>query len=246
LRPDTGNPLALSSFRTPVPLPTQDPDADPTVSITFACSWLPYIRGALMGLTMQYTWPQGDPDAVLLAQQRAMTLISMFTECDFAVPFSCTYEWTLGAPRPPWDFTDETPYVPPAVGVFTPGIGFQASTSTRTGPDKTLRGIFIEYNFAATTLTGGHIIFDYFQGDITPDYVSLDVVYYNGSTIVFEDEVLSSVGLPPHNSRDFDFIPATCDRIVVQIITDFNASGVATGDATIGYFQIRGEGVPLC
>lgn len=120
MRPDTGPFLALSPFRFPVPLPIQDPDAAPTTTITISCSWLPYIRGALLALLMQYTWPQGDDAAVYLAQQRANTLIAMFTECAAPLfPVSCFYDYTISTAG--WALD------PSSFGVYTPAVGWQGT-----------------------------------------------------------------------------------------------------------------------
>ena len=90
MRPDTGPFLGFFPFRTPLPLPIQDPDSAPTKTVEVACTWLPYIRGALLTLTMQYAWPQDDPALVLQAQLQAMTLIAMFSECDSSdIPIAC-------------------------------------------------------------------------------------------------------------------------------------------------------------
>lgn len=115
-----GSELTAWNFRRPLPLPVQDPDGSPTVSVEIACSWLPYIRGALLALVLQYTWPQDDPAAVYLAQQRAMSLIAMFAECPDALPpIACDYDFTL---------TDGgwTPISPYSSGAYSSGVGWQS------------------------------------------------------------------------------------------------------------------------
>lgn len=96
MQPDVGNPVNLPSFPRPIPLPLVDPDSAPTISVAVSCAWLPYIRGALSQLVQQYTWPQDVPSEVLLAQQRAMTLIAMFEECGGGLPVACPYDFTTG------------------------------------------------------------------------------------------------------------------------------------------------------
>lgn len=67
----------VPSFPAPVQPPQVDPDADPLGTIRVNCSWLPYIIGACMQLTLQATW-KGTPDDIKLAQLRANNLLSLF------------------------------------------------------------------------------------------------------------------------------------------------------------------------
>lgn len=118
MRPDTGPFLTLSPFRTPVPLPVQDPDGEPSVSVTVACSWLPYIRGALMALTMQDTFPRTSDADTLLAQQRAMSLIALFVECEAPIPpIACPYDF--GSSDGGWTLVPSFPQ-----GSYSPGVGW--------------------------------------------------------------------------------------------------------------------------
>jgi len=94
MQPDTGSKVLYPSFASPLPPPVQDPDSGPTISVTVACSWLPYIRGALWQLTQQWAWPQDDPELVYLSQQRAESLIALFIECETPIPpIACSYSF---------------------------------------------------------------------------------------------------------------------------------------------------------
>ena len=75
----SGNPFAPSkgSFPVPVDAPTVDPDDGEQVTVCFSVDWLPFVVGSLQQLALQATWT-GDDTAVLLAQDRAQTLIAMF------------------------------------------------------------------------------------------------------------------------------------------------------------------------
>jgi hypothetical protein len=118
VRPDTGPFLGFFPFRTPLALPVQDSDGEPHVSIDIPCTWLPYVRGALLTLTMQYAWPQDDPVAVLLAQNRAMSLIAKFVECDDAIPpIACGYDFALSDAG--WN-----PISPYTSAQYSPGDGW--------------------------------------------------------------------------------------------------------------------------
>lgn len=118
MQPDTGSKVLYPSFNSPLPLPPQDPNGSPSKAFTIACSWLPYIRGALYQLTQQWSWPQDDPAALLLAQQQAMTLIAMFTECaDPLPPLACNYDFASS--NTGW--TAVSPYLS---GSWSPGNGW--------------------------------------------------------------------------------------------------------------------------
>lgn len=88
---------SVGSFRRPVPLITDEPDATPTVSVSIACSWLPYIRGSLQQLLLEATWATDDPAALLIQQQRVFKLIDLFQECSTTVlPFACPFDFSTG------------------------------------------------------------------------------------------------------------------------------------------------------
>jgi len=181
MRPDTGPFLALSPFRTPVPLPTQDPDGSPNIAVTIACSWLPYIRGALFALTMQYTWPQGDPDAVLLAQQRAMSLIALFVECSEPIPpISCNYDiadspdgWTITSPYDQGTYTGGQGYV----GTFV-------STASQ-------RALTIDHAFTSPSVVT-HVEFAYDSdqdGDGPNNFIGIFIDSGSGPVLMASDTV---------------------------------------------------------
>lgn len=69
-----------SSFETPAPLPTTDPDEGDLVCVSLARSWLPLVRGALLQLLQKATWDTTDPDDLNLAQSRADMLIDLFND----------------------------------------------------------------------------------------------------------------------------------------------------------------------
>lgn len=74
-------PPSVGSFQVPVEAPDSDPDDGDQVTICFAEAWLPFVLGALQQLTLQATW-SGDEATVLLAQSRAMLLLSMVGSAD--------------------------------------------------------------------------------------------------------------------------------------------------------------------
>lgn len=76
--PDSPFARPVSSFQTPVPLVTVDPDEEPDYQVCFRKEWLPYVIGSLQQLLLQTTWKTNDKDALNLVQARAQLLISMF------------------------------------------------------------------------------------------------------------------------------------------------------------------------
>jgi hypothetical protein len=76
--PDSPFAKPISSFETPVPLVTVDPDEEPDYQVCFRKEWVPYVVGALQQLLLQTTWKTDDKDALNLVQARAQLLISIF------------------------------------------------------------------------------------------------------------------------------------------------------------------------
>lgn len=88
LFPNSGFAVPVPSFPNPVIPPEVEPNQGPVATIEVSCEWLPYIRGALLQLTLQATW-DGDLATVNLAQDRANKLITMFggtNPCDCGIP----------------------------------------------------------------------------------------------------------------------------------------------------------------
>jgi len=118
MEPDTGSKVLYPSFNSPLPLPVQDPDGEPSISINIACSWLPYVRGALYQLTQQWSWPQESLADRALAQARAQTLIAMFEECETPIPpIYCGYNFQVSD-------TGWTPVTPYTTAAYSPGNGW--------------------------------------------------------------------------------------------------------------------------
>jgi len=113
---DPVNPFTFSPFAGKLDYPLLDPGEAPNTTVTIACEWLPYVRGALSTLTQQWSWKQDDPAQVLLAQQRAMTLIGMFTECSGLPPaLACNYNF----------FDSDSGWSPvSSIGTWVSGVGF--------------------------------------------------------------------------------------------------------------------------
>jgi len=173
----------LGSFRTPVPLPDKDPDASPTRTFTLNCEWLPYIRGALLQLILQYTWPQDDPAAVYLAQQRAMTLISMFDECATAdLPFACPYTFESG--QEGWFVIENDAFTSPLFGFYVAAEGFQNAVEVKNDDDSVWGYLYIDKVFSAENeLTKVDVTYDLSKGTFTTDVTGVILLIHAGTTV---------------------------------------------------------------
>jgi len=113
------------SFLRPVLPPPFEPGASPTKTVAVNCSWLPYIRGALMQLLLQATWKTDDPAALLLAQERVFNLIDLFTECSSSIDaFSCDYDIESSLDGAPFTLIAQPGATVDPASIFTSGVGF--------------------------------------------------------------------------------------------------------------------------
>lgn len=186
------------SFVRPVLPPVVDPDASPTRSITVSCAWLPFIRGALSQLILQSTW-QGTPDQVRQAQDRAMTLISLFTECSTVeFPFACDTDLELHGPSP-WGT-----WAANCLGVYEV---LQGWVSTRAAcPDCWYAGIRLDITLPALTqISDFALIYDMdFRGHVggCDDTIWLRVTDVDNSALIgtplHESDMASGTGLTYH------------------------------------------------
>jgi len=129
----------VSSFNQPVNPPLSDPDTGDLVTVCFAFEWLAPVMGALSQLTLQSTWV-GEPDDILLAQNRAQLLCSMFSVgCGDGVdvrqnPESpCILQKSIDGGETWVDFADLTLCVPPITGVRVDSETDAVQTSTDGG-----------------------------------------------------------------------------------------------------------------
>jgi len=247
MRADTGSEVHLSPFRAPVPYPVTDPTAEPTISIDINCQWLPYIRGALLALTEQYTYPQTDPTARVLAQARAQTLISMFIECDNpGIPFACDA-----------NFKDsESGYVgyPMSLYGYSPSPQAQWTTSGWTYIDSSvgttnLRACYLALAIDPTsTITNVIMKYDLLLG------VGAVSGYYTG--FQFLD---SSYGLVDEQDTEYQMMSNGSGLIysvvgnwtgvswlMLEVTCDAAASGPVFGDCAITEAHVYGVGTPPC
>lgn len=123
--PDQEYAPARGSFQHPVLPPSTDPRDSPTKSVEINCQWLPYIRGALQQLVLQATWVPTDVGFTDI-QMRAMTLISLFDECDESIlPIACPYDWESALSELGWTVFCDVPHG--CIGVFS-GSAFESTS----------------------------------------------------------------------------------------------------------------------
>jgi hypothetical protein len=241
LFPDSPYAEATGTFKRPVLPPTVDPDASPNRTFTIACEWLPYIRGSLQQLLLQSTWKVDNEAQLILAQARAQTLISMFTECsEVRLPFACPYDFRFET-VPSFDKIDETPYVPPYVGtqIFTQGWG--DSSAYYAAGNTTLNGIAIQKTFSSAFTCSDIVVKGgYLRGTFSSPYYSLTVAAVHSGSLVallqFSDTDL------PNGNFDFDLVVGDqlVDQVVVELFCAKNTAGIADGAANITHCDVFG------
>ena len=153
---------AKGSFGTPVVPPSVDPDASPNRTFTISCQWLPFIRGALLQLLLQATW-KAEGDDLTLAQQRAMTLISMFDECSQAyIPFACQGDFRDNAsPFSTWSLFNN----PPTIGAWISTVGYQSTISIL--GSSAYNGILLKVHLAnPCVINDVSLLYDLNQGQV--------------------------------------------------------------------------------
>lgn len=250
MQPDVGNPFNAPSFPRPLPLPVADPDASPARLISVNCGWLPYIRGALMQLTQQYTWPQDDPAAVLLAQQRAMTLIALFDECAGEnLPFACFWDFTgmetngftLRGGYSAEGYSEDT------LGTVAPG-GWSDTQISRTSPDdRTLVGIDIEKTFTATLLQDVQVHYTWEPGswdNPSDDAVTVELLH-SGSLVAFAQQTFSAM-VSGSQILDCSLGLTLVDQIIVTFFSTIAAVPINLGSVQIPRITVIGAGRPIC
>lgn len=246
--PDREYASPRGSYGRPVPVPTSDPDASPTFTLSVNCAWLAYIRGALQQLLLQATWDTDDPATLLLAQQRAATLIAMFEECPgVPAPFACDYDLRtsdqgfVNYPRPSLS--------PAALGVYIGGSGWNATTSTEVAhPANFEQGVQIFLTLPYPVSCGiVSMNYDFFKGTFSTSGWDNSIQAYLGSTPVADNTISANADSDGYGKPLFvDCLGAMCDTFYI-VLTCAAYSGIGTpGFAVATDFTINGTGLPPC
>jgi len=179
------------SFGRPVLPPNFDPSASPTRTFTINCSWVPFIRGALLQLVEQATWKTDDPDVLTLAQMRAMTLIGMFDECSTVVlPFSCDFDIESSTDGAPFQLRPEPTTSVSPQSVFTPDVGFTDVYFTYSGGAYAERWAECETFFTERHITLIVMGYDLTKGTFDTNNPDATVIIgWHAGSIIFEQAI---------------------------------------------------------
>jgi len=128
----------------PLPLPLGDPTASPQITVSFACEYLPYIRGALAGLEQAVIWNTQNEAAISLVQSRIATLISLFTECSEPPAISCPFDFSLSGSGDD-AFVNQvlSAYSPGFLGTHLDGTGWVNTLAIHSGGIRAVEGLII-------------------------------------------------------------------------------------------------------
>ncbi len=246
--PDREYADARGSYGSPVPVPPMDPDASPTFTVSVNCFWLAYIRGALQQLLLQATWATDDPAVLLLAQQRAFTLIAMFEECVGILPFACSYDLTLAVG--PFQITDQgVTWTPEFVGQWVNAVGIVGLTATTTTiPGGEFNYIDCFMTFASTLVTTVSMTYDLVKGAFnTATVAQSGIILLNGGVQVGVLAIVASTD-PDGTGKVLTYSTGgiTCDEIRLLVWSEY-ANGVSVpGSVTITSVDVDGIGATPC
>jgi len=244
LEPDWPVPYPKPSFLFPIEVPGTDPDATPTKSIEVACAWLPFIRGALFQLVQQATWATDDPAVLLLAQQRAMTLISLFEECSSSeLPFACPFDFT-GADDQGWElFPNTGGFTPDTRGSLVLGDGWENTNETYAGT-RHVSGVAINRTFTATTITGVDVNWRLVKGDMDQAGSNTNIVLLRlaGSVVASNSVTCSSDpdGADKHLTLSGSW---TADEVIFACYSCVTANDPIFNPGTVSVFSVGVEGI---
>jgi hypothetical protein len=232
------------SFERPVIQPLTDPDASPTKTVAINCDWLPYVRGALQQLVLQATWNniEGGLD---ITQARAMTLISMFEECEGAAPpFACPYDFVHAGSGAPFVPTAPGPFVGPRAQ-FIPTIGWNSTSDAFSDNSQTWQLVDIFWALPEDAdigivqcVYGNYVAGDNYSGTADSDTQGI-FLYHTGSVVASDTWLrpsLSSSGTKTH-----DFGGVTADLIRVLFIAGITG-GVTTAPGNITILEVEVTG----
>lgn len=243
--PDSPFASPRASFRRPVPVPSQDPDATPTITVTVACSWLPYIRGALLQLLLQSTWDTGNPAVLELAQQRAFNLIDLFQECASAPAISCPFDFSVpGAGAGGFVNIPEPAYTPGYFGQVIDGTGWVSTLGVHSGGTLFLKQIEIAKTFSpAVHMTALEMDFNLSPGVFSSPPPQQGIVAYHSGVQV--QSILynpSAIGAGFHQLYN-TFSDTLVDRVEMYCLAGSDTAGDPGGASQItfwGYQKVGG------
>lgn len=229
----------VGSFRRPVPLITDEPGASPSISVSVACSWLPYIRGALQQLLLEATWATDDPAALLIQQQRVFNLIDLFQECSpLVLPFSCPFDFSSGG---------NGGVIQLGRGVYVSGSGWNESNVS--APPFTLRALDVLFTFSpAFVCSSIDMVYDFVKGAVLPPGFSNGIqTYLAGSPLATSliDSSTDPDGTGKHRLLTFGS-PTSVDQIECNLVSNYGTSAMLLGDGLVTNLLVDGFGAAPC
>jgi len=247
--PDSAYAEATGTFKRPVLPPGVDPNASPTKTVSISCTWLPYIRGALQQLLLQSTWDAADEADLILTQDRAMTLISMLTECSSVeLPFACPFDFSTG--QDGWDLMSNL--CPPWGRV---GGAYDAINHWWTFSDDALGGgclisCDIGFNFASPArLTHVDVTYDMQTGPVSVDGPATGIILRDNCTGTTLASALTPVSSQPNGSNlvySWDGDVSSVGQVRFVGVASWTTCGVENGVVHVKAANIRGIGAHSC
>lgn len=246
--PDQDYASSRGSFAFPVVPPTVDADSSPGLTLTVACAWLPYIRGALYQLLLQATWDT-DAAGLALTQARVWNLIDLFVECSTSVlPFSCPYDFT--AAQGDWfGFLFGGQHVPNPIGIYDAGVGWSAETYTYTPlPTENQSGVFIQLDFPECTLTDVLMTYDFSPGDFGAGSPAVNGIIVAHSGTFLSNQFVTASSDPGGTGKTIHWTGSeVADSVILQLNPDNSGTGpFPFGTGVITNCAIGGTGAPPC
>lgn len=225
-----------------MPVPTHGPQVAPLAAVSFACEWLPYVRGALMQLLLQATWDTSDPVLLYQAQQWAFDLIAGFSECGGVPPaFSCPFDFqTLLDGDGGFVQVSQAPFVPD-IGLYVPLAGWRAQFATAAGNQETGVDIHKVYG-AAVVVDNVEMVYNLSQGTylVGSHIVHTGVQLFNagalqGQNFIFSDDDASGSFKTLAVAGTF-----TIDEVRLVVHCGYNPIGTGSdGDCSIAQVNIN-------
>jgi len=240
--PDEPYAPARGSFLRPVPLPAVDPDASPTCTVAINKQWIPFIIGALQQLVLQATWKTDDPAALLLVQQRAMTLINLFNCGSGELPFICVADFAVSAnPFATWsidsgcgEWDASFGYLGALCGPFSGHYFFAAQIIVVLDNPITLTGVEMTYTLAQGEYTT--------SGDFLQVYI-LDGTHHTVLASIRQDHLVDGDDL------HLTFAGSVAGVDTLEFVVQSSERTSPTGDdgaCVIGLVSISGSGLDPC
>jgi hypothetical protein len=177
------------AFRFPIGVPDYHVLEDAPAYVTLPQSWLPHICGAITPLMRPETWKADDDEAEVWAQD-AQNLIHCFGQatseppgCDYPTPDGWTCEHDL--------LLSDGGLVPrtsnPTFGLWSLGVGWQATVAYNSGQGKYTRYLDLVWNFGARCLVTALEINYETECDFAPGgqaFRKYQLLLYDGSSTI--------------------------------------------------------------